>query len=101
MTASRLGAYVIAGAVYLFDAALLAVTVAAAIASLHQPFGLLIVVLLGGIAVLMRPRLGKARKKGVVSRDEAPALYALCDEIAAALETPSADVIVVDHQFNA
>lgn len=35
------------------------------------------------------------------SRTEAPGVYGLCDEIAAALGEPPLDTIVIDHQYNA
>ena len=50
---------------------------------------------------LVRPRLGKAPKTGVLEPQEAPTLYALVAEVADALRTPSADLVVVDGEMNA
>jgi Zn-dependent protease with chaperone function len=59
-------------------------------------------VLLLGLAWLIRPRLGRVPRHGVVvPRAEAPALYALLDEVAGALGAPRADVVVVDREVNA
>jgi Zn-dependent protease with chaperone function len=100
-TPSRVGAFLIAGIVHLVAAALLVLTIVIGIASVRQPFGLILVVPLAGITWLVRPRLGKKPKNGVVPKSEAPSLYALCDEIATALGTRPVDAIVIDHHFNA
>lgn len=82
-------------------------------------FGLLGVVLLGlgvtrpniafvvlgalflGVGVLMRPRLGRAPQGVPLSRDDAPALHGLVDDVSAALGTRAAGVVLVDAQWNA
>ena len=57
--------------------------------------------LLLGLAFLMRPRLGTRPKNGVITRAEAPTLYAFVDEIAASLRTASAHTIAITSDFNA
>ena len=53
-----------------------------------------------GVGVLMRPRLGHAPRSSL-SRHEAPVLHRLVDDVAAALETRAAGVVVVDDEWNA
>ncbi len=54
-----------------------------------------------GIGVLMRPRLGRAPEGASLSRHDAPTLHRLVDDVAAALETGPAGVLVVDDEWNA
>jgi len=55
-----------------------------------------------GLAVTLRPRLNRLPADAhVVSRSAAPELYALVDEVAAALGTRSVDVIALDSRTNA
>ena len=53
-----------------------------------------------GIAVASRPRLGSA-PEGAIDRANAPALYALVDEIAVALKAPRVHTIAIDGDWNA
>ncbi|MFJ9610175.1 M48 family metalloprotease [Kitasatospora sp. NPDC101176] len=54
------------------------------------------------VVLLLRPRLGRApRGTGVLTRAEAPALYALTDRIAEQLGARKVDVIAVGDDFNA
>ncbi|MBE8474305.1 M48 family metallopeptidase [Streptomyces justiciae] len=65
-------------------------------------FGMVPGLFLLGLAVTLRPRLNRLPSGAhVVSRSAAPELYALVDEVAAALGTRSVDVIVLDAQSNA
>ncbi|MFJ2402227.1 M48 family metalloprotease [Streptomyces xanthochromogenes] len=53
-------------------------------------------------AFVLRPRFPRLRHDGrVLRRADAPCLYALVDEVAAALGTRGVDTVVVDAQFNA
>lgn len=54
------------------------------------------------VAFLFRPRFGKRPpKSGRLSRDQLPDLWAVVDEIAAAVGTEPVDVISLDHELNA
>lgn len=62
------------------------------------PLGLLAL----AIAVLMRPRLPKLGPEAeVLDRDQAPQLYALCDQVARAIGAKPIGQIGVDPDFNA
>ncbi len=100
-TAARVMAYVVASLVYLGVALLIAAGVASLVVGFTNPFAIGIALFLFAFAWLLRPRFGKAPDENVVERSEAPALYAFADEVAAALDTKPADMIVVDHEFNA
>jgi Zn-dependent protease with chaperone function len=54
-----------------------------------------------GVALLLRPRLGKLPAKGIVGQEEFPALYALANEIARKLGGRPINRIIVDENFNA
>ncbi|NUP16764.1 MAG: M48 family metalloprotease, partial [Streptomyces sp.] len=65
-------------------------------------FGMVPGLFLLGLAVTLRPRLNRLPAGAhTVSRSAAPELYALVDEVAAALGTRSVDVIVLDARTNA
>ncbi|MEV0176734.1 M48 family metallopeptidase [Streptomyces sp. NPDC050803] len=65
-------------------------------------FGMVPGLFLLGLAATLRPRLNRLPANAhVVSRGDAPELYALVDEVAEALGTRSVDVIVLDAQANA
>jgi heat shock protein HtpX len=100
-TASRVMAYLVASLVYFGVGALIAAAVASLAVGFPNPFAIGIALFLFALAWLLRPRFGKAPDENVVERDEAPALHAVAEEVAAALKTKPADMIVVDHQFNA
>jgi hypothetical protein len=100
-TASRALSYVVASLVYLGVGLLIGAGVACLAVTFPNPFGIGIALFLFSLAWLLRPRFGKAPEENVVGRDEAPALYGVADEVAAALGTEPADMIVVDHEFNA
>lgn len=101
LTLSRTGAYAIAGCVHLVSVALLAALVLAVVYAVHHPWAFLIVLLLGLMAFVLRPRPGKPPTKGLLERERAPTLFRLCDEIASALETDPIDILVVNADFNA
>ena len=101
LTPSRAAAFVIAGLVHLFSLALIAAIVLVALFGIHHIWAFAIVLFLAGIALVLRPRPGKLQTKGVLTRDDAPTLYALCDEIAAALGTKPINTLAIDERFNA
>jgi Zn-dependent protease with chaperone function len=101
LTPPRIAAYAIAGGVHLFTAALAIGGVVLGVLAFPNPAALVAALIMVGLAWLMRPRLGKVPDEGLVTRDEAPRLYALTDAIADALGVPGVHVIVIDHEFNA
>jgi hypothetical protein len=100
LTASRIAAYAIAVSVHLFTLALAVGGVALAVIAFPDPFALVAAFIMLALAWLMRPRLGKLPEAGLLTRDEAPRLYALTDRVADALEVPHVDVIEITHDFN-
>ncbi|MFI7608934.1 M48 family metallopeptidase [Micromonospora sp. NPDC049366] len=55
-----------------------------------------------GLAVALRPRFGRVDPDlEVLTRDRAPELFGLVDEVAAAVGTPAPDIIGVDADLNA
>lgn len=65
-------------------------------------FGMLPGLFLLALAWTLRPRLNRLPEHAtVLSRDDAPELYAQIDEVAALLGTRSVDIVVVDAQTNA
>lgn len=101
LTPSRVGAYAIAALVHLVSIALFAAVVIVTVFAVSHPWAFLPALFLAGVAYVLRPRPGKPASEGVVGRDDAPMLYELCDEIAAALGTSPIDVLVIDEHFNA
>jgi Zn-dependent protease with chaperone function len=101
LTPSRLAAYAIAALVFFLAAALVAGAVVLAVVAFPNAAAIFVALLMLAIAWVIRPRLGKPPERNVLSRTEAPTLYALVDEVATALEVPSVDVLVVDHEYNA
>ncbi|RKE18875.1 M48 family metalloprotease [Streptomyces sp. TLI_171] len=95
-------AFALAGLVHLVSLTVL-VTGAALVAGLLSPSwparGLGVVAL--AVAVLIRPRLGRPQRDGVLTRDAAPVLYGLVDQVSEALGAPKVDSIVVTDRFNA
>lgn len=101
LTPSRAAAYVIAACVYGVSLALLVVIGLTAFYAVSHPWAFVLVLFLLGVAYVLHPRPGKLRTVGLVERAAAPALYTLCDEIAAALGTKPIQALVIDHRFNA
>jgi Zn-dependent protease with chaperone function len=100
-TASKVAATFVAAAVHLLTVALLLGGAALVMTGLGNPFAMLAGAIMMWSAWFMRPRLGSEPDEDVVTRDQAPELHALVDQIAAALGTRTADVLVVDDRFNA
>jgi Zn-dependent protease with chaperone function len=101
LTAAKVGAYAVAAFVYALTIALAVAGVLLIVLPFPHIAGALFGFLALAAAVLMRPRLGSLPDDGLVTRDEAPELYRLVDQIAVALGTRSVDAIAVDHAFNA
>ena len=100
LTPAKAAAYAIAIAVH----ALVLALAVAGVLLLVGDTGLFVKIagaLLLGLAFLMRPRLGTRAREGVVRREEAPVLYGIADDVAAALATKPVDVIVIDPEYNA
>jgi Zn-dependent protease with chaperone function len=100
-TPARITAYAVAVGVYAVSLLFIAAGVAFAAILFPNLFALAVGALLVGIGLMLRPRFGKPPKDGVVSREETPELHALVDAVAEALEVPTIDAIVVDHDYNA
>ena len=101
LTAARVGAYAVAALVYVLTVALAVGGVLLVVVTFPNIAGGLLGFLITASAVLMRPRLGSLPDVDLVGREDAPALYALADEVAAALGTRTVDAIAIDHTFNA
>ncbi|MFG2303292.1 M48 family metalloprotease [Actinacidiphila glaucinigra] len=100
--AAYVGAYTIAGLVHLLTLAVAGAGVWLLVTGWRAVIPAVLGTLLLGLAWLMRPRLGRLRRHGVrLERADAPALYALLDEVADTLGAPRADVVVVDADVNA
>ena len=101
LTPARVGAYVVAVLVALMALALFALGVRFFVAATTTLFAIPFGALFCGIAVMMRPRLGKVPIDGVVRRIDAPTLYGLLEQIADALGTRRVDLVTVDDEWNA
>jgi Zn-dependent protease with chaperone function len=101
LTPGRVASYAIAAAVFVLALVLFVGGVLLAVLALPNVFALLFGVLLALTGFVMRPRLGRVPEEHVLARGDAPALYALADEIAAALGTKRVDLIALDPAFNA
>ncbi|GAA0345242.1 hypothetical protein GCM10008967_39590 [Bacillus carboniphilus] len=59
-------------------------------------------VLLFGLSWVLRPRINRLEKDEVViSREDFPTLYKICDKISEEMNTKKVDGIIVNHRFNA
>ncbi|MEU8297112.1 M48 family metallopeptidase [Micromonospora sp. NPDC048909] len=98
-------AMVTAGVSVLLIGAVLALAVTGIWLIVAFPFpnvAILLGVALLGLAVALRPRFGRLDPElEVLSADRAPELFALVDEVAAAIGTPSPHVIGVNGDLNA
>jgi len=101
LTPARFAAYAIAVLTH-FTTLVLAVGGTLLVAlTFPNPAAIVAGFVLVGLAYLMRPRLGKVPDEGILSRQDAPALYGLVDSAADVLGLRHVDVIVIDHRFNA
>lgn len=101
LTAGKALAYAIAGGVHLITLGLIAGGVVLIALKPTWVFAIVVGVFMIGIALLVRPRFGKVPDEDVVARSEAPKLFALIDKVADAEQTKTADVLVVDDEYNA
>jgi heat shock protein HtpX len=101
LTPSKALAYAIAGGVHLFTLLLLVVGVALVALSPTKVFAIVGAVLAISVAILVRPRVGKAPTDNLVPRSDAPTLFRVVDRVAEAMGTKTADVVVVDEEYNA
>ncbi|PWU25337.1 MAG: hypothetical protein C5B48_01850 [Candidatus Rokuibacteriota bacterium] len=101
LTAAKAAAYVIAALVYVFEVALIGGSAFLLAIAPTNPAAIIAAVVMLGTAFLMRPRLGKPPTGNLVSRQEAPVLYETIDDVAAALQTKTADLVRIDHRYNA
>ncbi|MFJ4678496.1 M48 family metalloprotease [Kitasatospora sp. NPDC088783] len=99
---ASVGAFLLAGAVHLVSLAVLLTGVAllAGWPVASWPLRVLGAVALA-VAVLLRPRLGRPERTGVLARADAPVLYELVDRVSAELGAPRVDSIAVTDEFNA
>jgi Zn-dependent protease with chaperone function len=100
-TPARVAALVVAIGVHLLTVALLVGAVALVATAAANPFADVLALVFAITAVTMRPRLGSIPREGVLSRADAPELHRLVDDVADELGARSADVVVVDAEFNA
>jgi Zn-dependent protease with chaperone function len=101
LTPSRFAAYLVALGVHVLTVVLVVGGAVLVTVNFPNVFMIVVGVICIAAGVFMRPRLGKVPTENVVDPEQAPALVALVDRIAAALETPTADAIVIDRDFNA
>ena len=101
VTASRVLAYLVAGTWFVLLVGFPAIALWLVIQAPKNPFAWVFAVLAIGTAFVARPRLGAAPDSGIVSRDQAPTLLRLVDEIAGRMATKPPHLVVVDHRWNA
>jgi Zn-dependent protease with chaperone function len=101
LTGARFTAYLIAALTHLTTLVFAVGGILLVVLAFPNPAAIVGGVILVGLAWLMRPRLGKVPTENVLTRDDAPALYALVDRVADTLHMRHVDMIVVDHVFNA
>jgi len=84
-------------------AGVLALTLAgAALVAMWTPFSVVLGAAALGLAVALRPRFGRISPDvEVLSRQRAPALFQLVDEVAAAIDAPVPHVVAVCDKFDA
>lgn len=95
-------AFAIAILVHLFTLSLLVLAGWIAYVAWRNPVAWIAILLLPGIAFLMRPRFARLSEDAiVVSRTAAPTLHALVDRMRAEAGAPRIDKIAVSTEFNA
>ena len=100
-TAAKIAAFSIAAMIELLAIGVVGAAFLLAALTFPNVFALVLAVAMLGFAWLIRPRLGKAPTRGLVSRSEAPELYGLLDQVANALTTGPPDLVVIDEEVNA
>ncbi len=101
LTAAKAVAYAIAAGVHLFTLALLAAGAATLVVYAPNLLAILLGLALLGAAAAMRPRVPRMPGGFVLEPADAPALHELAGRVAAALDRPPPDAIVVDAGWNA
>ena len=101
LTAGKTLAYALAAAVHLVTLGLLAGGIVLIALKPTWIFADVVGALMMAVALLVRPRFGKAPDEDIATRTDAPALFRLIDKVAAAEGTKTADVLVVDDAYNA
>ena len=100
VTADSIAALCLALLVHLLTLACLVGGLALIVLTWLNPFLIVVGVALVGTSWVARPRLPRAPKDGL-ERERHPTLYALADEVAAALGTPAPATIRLNSAFNA
>jgi Zn-dependent protease with chaperone function len=101
LTPSKVIAYVIAAGVYITALAFAAGGTALLVLGFPNPFAIVVAVVLLAFAILMRPRFGKPPDEDLITREEAPRLHRVIDDVASALDTPSINLLQIESSFNA
>ena len=101
LTKAKLAAYVVAAFVYTFVIALVVGAIVLLAIAPTNPAAIVVAVIFLGTAFLMRPRTGKPPTENLVAKKEAPTLHETIAAVAAALDTPAADVVEIDARYNA
>ncbi len=101
LTPSKAFAYAIAAGVHLLTVVLVVGGIVLIALFPTKVFAIVAAVLAISLAILVRPRFGEAPKDNLVPRPEAPTLFRLVDRVAETTGTKSADVLVVDEEYNA
>ncbi|OKJ10262.1 M48 family metalloprotease [Kitasatospora sp. CB01950] len=98
---STVAAYALAGVVHLVSLSVFLLGIALVTGLLLPAWtNRLLGVFALAVAYLLRPRLGRPAREGVLDRATAPTLYALVDRIAEEVGAPKVDTIVVDGDWN-
>ncbi len=98
---SKTVAVLCAVVVHFATLAVLVLAVYVATTSLVLPIKLFLMTVLVGTAVLVRPRLGRAPKGDLVTRERAPTLWACVEEVCRTIGARPPHFILVDGTFNA
>jgi len=101
LTPTRVATYTVALLAHLLTLALAVGAIVLVALTFPNPAAIVAGLIMVGLAYLMRPRLGKVPDEGMLTREDAPALYKLADDVADALDVPHVDVIAIDGEFNA
>jgi heat shock protein HtpX len=101
LTWSKGAAYAIAAAVHLFTLILFAGGIVLIALFPTKIFGVAAGALMIALALLVRPRFGKVPDEDLVPRSQTPTLFRLVDSVAEAIGTGTADLLVIDDEYNA
>jgi Zn-dependent protease with chaperone function len=103
LTAAKLAAYAVAAAVHLLTIALAFGGIAAIALEYTNPISILIGLAMLGVAFVIRPRVDRLEADAGQPLDpaRAPTIHALVADVAAALDRPPPDQIVISAELNA